>query len=249
MSLSSLVCTNEAPHLSCWMLKLVCLEFSNSFQFISHFLLSLLLPFSRSHSIVLSLPVFSSSSIPSCMCVPSHSSPSPATTCRGRTVQVSSALVVPLSLQPPPACCPLYCPFHSGSFLLHCFSEQSTKRFQIHGPSWPHLLLISGSSLCFRGKWLCPLLLPLHIRDAHVLLKTQPRAETRGAQAMGVQAHRVLHITEYKWCMCWEMQHHHRCRGEERLLQLWAAEGLEELFLGARKHQKSMLSLLSLCAP
>lgn len=57
------------------MLKLVCLEFSNSFQFISHFPLSPLLPFSHSHPISLSpLPVFDSSSTPPSVCPNSRSS-------------------------------------------------------------------------------------------------------------------------------------------------------------------------------
>lgn len=126
MSLSSLVCTNEAPHLSCWMLKLVCLEFSNSFQFISHFLLSLLLPFSWSHPIVLSLLSLSfPQSLPVCVSLATAPHPLPLRAGTG-TMQVSSAFVVPLSLPPPcllPSALPLSLSFFSPELFFRAIHE------------------------------------------------------------------------------------------------------------------------------
>lgn len=133
------------------MLKLVCLEFSNSFQFISHFLLSLLLPFSCSHSIVLSLLSLSfplPQSLPAC--VSPATAPHPLPLCAGtKTVQVSSALVVPLSLQPPPCLLPSVLPlslrFFSPALFFRAVHEALSN-------PWPLLT----SSTC--GLWQQPVM-------------------------------------------------------------------------------------------
>lgn len=247
------------------MLKLVCLEFSNSFQFISHFPLSLLLPFSHSHPISLYLLSLSLSlphpslrvSHQPWLPVPCHHRAEGQGLCRWAQPLLSPCCT---SLPSSPS---LSAALHITPFTRLLFSStifqsnpQSTFKsmFKLSPPdpisAWP--LAAACNALCFRGRWVCPLPLALHIRDTHILHRLNPRLnpEVGRPVATGGQIHRVLGAvnTACNWCVCWEgaEQHCHRCRVKEWILQLCVAGRLEKPLLGARKHQERAPSFLPL---